>query len=387
MIERLITSDIVKLARSFPVVCIIGPRQSGKTTLVKSLNDRLRKKSLYLDLELNSDMIKLSDPELFLKGNQDDCIIIDEVQRMPGLFPLIRALVDQNRKAGRFMLLGSADPKLIQFTSESLAGRIAYKELSPFNLLEVKDKLKYKQHWMRGGFPLSTLAKNNNLSIEWLDNFISTYLEKDLAMLGLSVSPVLMRKFWTMIANSQGSILNMSNYSKSLGISVPSISRYLDFLEGAFIIHRLYPYSSNIKKRLVKQPKVYIRDSGILHRLLEIKSFSSLEGNVIIGNSWEGYVIEQIKQTAGNDLQLYFYRTHDGTETDLVLTRAGKPVCSIEIKYTSSPSLTKGNTIAINDLKTKNNFVLTPESDDYIMRKDVRVCSLEVFLGKYLKKL
>jgi hypothetical protein len=386
-IQRYIKDSVINSIQTFPVICIIGPRQSGKTTLIKNIIKDIKKKVTYLDLELYSDIVKLKDPEIFLQHRNDECVIIDEVQRKAELFPLIRALVDQKRVPGRFIILGSADPALMKYSSESLAGRIIYKQLQPFNLIEISEKSDIVKHWIRGGFPQSILSKNDNLSALWLDSFISTYIERDLPALGLDTSPSLMRRLWEMLAHFHGGILNMTSFANALDISVPTVSKYLNFLEGAFIINRLYPYYANIGKRLVKSPKIYLRDSGILHRLLNISSYNELQGYVQIGNSWEGYAIEQIKQLIGSNITLNFYRTQDASEVDLVLSQGINPVSCIEIKYSSAPYLTKGNSIAINDLNTENNFIITPHSDDYPVNKNVTVCNLKTFLKKYLPKI
>ncbi|NOZ62195.1 MAG: ATP-binding protein [Calditrichaeota bacterium] len=386
-VERAITSQLLKLINNFPAVGIVGPRQVGKTTLAKHLMNQIDRECIYLDLELEEDQSKLYEPQLYLEQHVDKCVVLDEIQQMPHLFPVLRGLIDKKRVPGRFIILGSASPDLLKQSSESLAGRIVYQVLNPFNLTEVAADFDMNSHWFKGGFPESFLLADEELHRIWIRNFIRTYIERDLPMLGLSVTPILMRRLWSMLAHFHGGIWNASNFARALGVTIPTINRYVEFLESAFIIHRLQPYYTNIKKRLVKSPKIYIRDSGILHHLVGIISFEDLQGNVIIGNSWEGYVIEQIKQIVPGEIDLYYYRTHNGTESDLILTRGNKVIACIEIKYTTAPRLSKGFLIAINDLKSKTNFIITPKSETYQIHENVTVCSLLEFLSKHIINL
>lgn len=384
MIKRLAEDYVLADIRQFPVVGIIGPRQVGKTTLSKSLMTKLDKNAVYLDLELQEDITKLENAEIYLKAHQDDCIILDEIQNMPELFPVLRGMTDKYRVPGRFIILCSASPRLIRKSSESLAGRIAYTQLSPLNIQEVAKHTELKKHWFSGGFPDSVLALDNLSSKNWLRNFIQSYTERDLPLLGMPASPMVIRRFLTMLANYQGGLWNASNFAKSMGLSYQTLNRYLDFLEEAFLVSRLQPFSFNIKKRLVKSPKVYIRDSGVLHYLASISDFEQLQGNVLVGNSWEGYVIEQIRQIAPQEIDLYFYRTHNGAECNLVLVRGLQPVSAIEIKYTSAPKISKGFNIAIEDLGTMDNYIITPYSDSYQKSEKIKVCSLTDYLGRFL---
>ena len=385
MIERQIIPELLDSMSYFPVLGLVGPRQVGKTTLAKYVSDKVGKESVYIDLENPRDIAKLSDPNLFFELNEDKCVILDEIQRQPELFVILRSMVDRNRIPGRFLILGSASPELIRDSSESLAGRIAYEELAPFNLMEIISTGDLIHHWISGGFPNAYLAPNKRLQKKWLQNFIKTYIERDLPMLGLKIDTTIIRKLWTMTAHLQGNLLNLEALGKSLALTAPTIKRYLSFLEEAFLIRQLHPFSINIKKRLVKSPKIYVRDSGILHHLLGIDDFESLTSNPIIGHSWEGYVIEQIYQLVRQDYDLFFYRTTQGAECDLVLVKSGIPHYGIEIKYTSAPKLTKGNRIAFEDLKTKKNFVITPNSDDFLITENIRACSIQTFLDKYLE--
>lgn len=365
----------------------MGPRQVGKTTLSMYLRQSLNKETLYLDLENPEDQAKLTDPVLYMERNANKCIILDEIQRRSDLFPVLRSMVDKHRVNARFIILGSASPDLMRDSSESLAGRIAYEELTPLLFNEIDKHYELEHHWLAGGFPDAFLSPNQSLRRKWFSNFILTYLERDLPLLGLKVSGNTLRRLWTMLAHIHGNVLNMNSLGRSLELSSTTIKKYLDFLENAFLIRQLYPYAINVKKRLVKSPKIYIRDSGILHHLLSIHEFDNLESNPIIGHSWEGYVIEQISSNLEPGTDCYFFRTHEGTECDLVLVKGGKTVAAIEIKYTSSPKITRGLTQAFKDLNADNNFILTPRTEDYLLKRSIRVCNLGDFLSKYLNQL
>jgi len=374
------------LVEHFPCVGLIGPRQSGKTTLVKRNSNKITKQTLYLDLELSEDFHKLNDAQVFLQQHQDKCVIIDEIQRKPDLFPLLRALIDQKRESGRFILLGSASPDLIRDSSESLAGRIAYLELHPFILPEIK--FDTEKLWFRGGFPDSYLENKPNIRYRWMDNFIRTYLEKDLPQLGFGGHSAIAERLWIMLAHEHGNLINYSELSKSLEISMPTVKSYMDFLEQAFLIRQLKPYTHNIKKRMVKSPKVYIRDSGILHHLLGLKSHDDLYANIKMGNSWEGFVIEQISALLPLNRKMYFYRTHVGSELDLVIEKGGKPHVGIEIKYGSDISPSKGNIYAANYLKTNENFIIIISKDEeYLLSNGFKVVGIRKFLTNILPSL
>jgi len=383
MIRRNKEKEILKLLSFFPAVGIIGPRQVGKTTLAKIIIQKTDNESVYLDLENPRDIAKLDDPVLYFEDNQNRCVILDEIQNMPRLFPVLRAMIDANRIPGRFILLGSASPDLIRDSSESLAGRIAYTELSTFNLTEIEantlDRL-----WLQGGFPDTYLAIDTEIVSVWYLNYIKTYVERDLPGLGLAVDKNLLIKLLQMLSHVHGSILNYNNLSKSLGVSSNTIKKYINFFENAFLVRLLVPFSINLKKRLVKAPKVYIRDSGILHYLHNINDKEDLYGNPIIGNSWEGFVIEQIIQQLPAKYDCFYYRTHDGSECDLVITKSQKPLMAIEIKFTAAPKNTRGTTLAFEDLGAEQNFIITPNSDDFLIKGDVRVCNIYDFLTRYL---
>jgi predicted AAA+ superfamily ATPase len=259
--------------------------------------------------------------------------------------------------------------------------------LHPFDLTEVPATVSQYDLWFRGGFPEMLFARSNSLAIRWMENFISTYLNRDLLQLGLNASPKLIRNLWVMMAHLNGQLLNSTSIANSIGVTSPTIIRYINFLEEAFLLYTLHPFSWNIKKRIVKSPKVYLSDTGILHHLLNINNFDDLPGNPIIGSSWESFVINQIASIKSNQINLYFYRTHHKAEVDLVFTRGLKVVATAEIKYSNSPQLTKGNFQAIDDLKAQVNFVITPSSDDYLMKEHIRVCSLKTFIFNYLPAL
>ena len=387
MFDRFITKHILEDLEFFPIVGIVGSRQVGKTTLAKFIQKKLPFDSLYLDLELNSDQRRLIDSETFLKFHQDKCIIIDEVQRMPELFPLLRALVDQDRRAGRFILLGSASPEMLSKSSETLAGRISYSELTPLSWLEVLSSFSREEHWLKGGFPESLLSKKNIHRKKWLQHFIETFIYRDLQELNHIVTPKLIENLLGMITSINGNVLNVSNLSRSLGVTQPTISRYLDLLEGGFIITRLQPYFANVSKRIIKAPKIYIRDSGILHNLANIDSYEQLLGHTIVGGSFEGYVIEQIKRSVTSDWKFYFYRTQKGAEADLVLvTPSGKKIC-IEIKLSNSPTMSRGFYQTIEDIQPDYSFVIIPDGEDYPKSHNIVVCNIKSFLTNKLSMI
>lgn len=385
MITRSAERDILELVKYFPCVAIIGPRQVGKTTLAKIIRQKLEKPSVYLDLETISDYAKLSDAETYLGEHENKTVIIDEVQRLPGLFPLFRALIDAKREPARFILLGSASPDLIRDSSESLAGRIAYHELTPFILEEIIKEHTIRDLWLSGGFPDAFLHKAPWQV--WMNNFVKTYLERDLPNLGFSAEPIKAERMWIMLAHNHGNLINYSDISRSLELSSVTVKKYIDFLEKAFLVRQIRPYTLNIKKRLVKSPKIYVRDSGVLHYLLGIESFEDLHSNPKMGSSWEGFVIDQIFAKLKVGRRLSFYRTHDGSEIDLVIEKGGKPYAAIEIKYGSDVRPSKGNLLAIQSLGTIHNFIVTAGSDEYSLSNGFRVCSLQAFLQNYLPGL
>ena len=376
MFRRKLTDTITGCLALFPAVAVLGPRQVGKTTLVKTLLGVCSTEVLYLDLEYSADQRRLQEPDLFFQANQDKLIVLDEIQRMPTLFPLLRSMIDQHRIPGRFVLLGSASPDLLKNSSETLAGRIIYLELPPLLLVEVEPTYTYQQHWLKGGFPDALQAPDQTAWHFWMESFIQTYVQRDLPDIGLRAQPATIRRLLTMLVNLHGGPLNYSHLARSLDLSVPTVQQYVDFLENAYLIRRLAPYFVNIGKRLVKAPKVFIRDSGLVHALADIGDYYALTGSPLLGASWEGYVVQQIIARLPMGVTSYYYRTQNGAEMDLILVKAGKPVVSIEIRYSNAPSLTRGNGQSIDDLQTVINLVVTPEAEGYWLRKDVKVCSI-----------
>ncbi|MEK7847094.1 MAG: ATP-binding protein [Nitrospinota bacterium] len=371
MIKRNIQEAIERSLKKYPVVSMLGSRQVGKTTLANIIKDEIRKRVIYLDLELPSDLNKLQEPELYLgQFSSDTLVIIDEIQRMPSLFPLIRALVDKKRIQGQFLILGSASPELIRHSSESLAGRIIYHELTPFVLHEIGYEHILKL-WLRGGYPVSYLSENDDDSFSWRESFIKTYLERDIPQFGIHIPAVQLRRFWTMLAHSHGQLWNASQIANSMGISAPTVRNYLDILGDTFIVRQLQSYYLNIKKRLRKSPKVYIRDSGLLHTLLRVGSIENLQGHPSVGRSWEGFVIEQILGIIPEGWQAFFYRTGAGAEIDLLLINGKNEPIAIEIKYSASPTTSRGFWNAFNDLSCKKGFIVYPGEESYPLGKNV----------------
>ena len=390
MIKRTEITELSKLLKTNPAVALLGARQIGKTTLAKLYASGSKKPTLYLDLELESHFNRLqNDAESYLLKNKDKLIIIDEVQRMPKLFALMRALIDIDRKPARFLLLGSSSPHLIKGVSESLAGRIAYLDLGGINLPEAqKSKIKQDSLWFKGGFPVALTLRQNSAVQNWYTNLIKSYTEKDMKELfGVEFSSVTIRNFWSMLAHNNGQLWNKENYAKSLGVTAPTVGRYLEYMEGAFLVTRLQPWFTNSKKRLVKSPKIYIRDTGILHTLIRAVDMDDLFGHPSVGTSWEGFVIEQIRQLKPAHLDMYFYRTHQGTEADLVLVKGIRPVACIEIKLSGAPQVNKGFLQSITDLKTKKNYLIMPTGDSYHTKEEINICNLSDFLNIHLKQL
>jgi predicted AAA+ superfamily ATPase len=359
LISRLALAELTTRLAQFPAVALLGPRQVGKTTLALQLAQQ--RPSVYLDLQAPADQARLSDPVLYLSSQADKLVVLDEVQRLPELFGSLRGLIDTGRRvgrsAGRFLLLGSASVELIRQSSESLAGRISFLELGGLNLLEVPPERR-ETLWIRGGFPDSFLADHNQASSLWREAFVRTYLERDIPQLGPRIPAETLRRFWTMLAHEQGGLLNAAALGRSLGVSGKTIASYLDLLVDLLLVRRLQPLHANVGKRLVKAPKVYVRDSGLVHTLLGLDTREAVLGHPVAGASWEGFVVETLLQCAPGRAQAWFYRTAAGAEMDLVLDLPAGQRWAIEIKRSSAPRLNKGFHQARADLQPQRCFVV-----------------------------
>lgn len=372
MIQRSLLPRLRESLDSFPVVGLLGARQVGKTTLARILVHELGDKALLLDLERPSDLARMADPEFFLGRHQEHLVVLDEVQRTPELFAVLRALVDEHRRPGRFLVLGSASPDLVQQASESLAGRIRYLELGPLSLAEV-GAARAHSLWLRGGFPDSFLARRSAASMEWRDSFIRTFLERDIPALGLRLPAAQLRRFWLMVAHRHGQLWNASELASGLDLSAPTTKRYLDLLEDTFMVRQLQPLHANLGKRLVKRPKVYLRDTGLLHALLGIESMDDLLGHPVAGASWEGFVLEQVLDAVPSTWKPSFYRTSGGAELDLVLERPRrKRPLGIEIKLSSAPVPSKGFWNALADLDAEG-IIIANVKEAYPLNAQVQV--------------
>jgi hypothetical protein len=383
-LERNTTASIRQSIENFPVTALIGPRQCGKSTLVKHMLQQLSHPYILLDLERPSDLQKLDNAEWFFTSQKDKIICIDEVQRKPDLFPLIRSLVDDWNRPACFVLLGSASRDLLRQSSESLAGRIVYKNLSPFLWNEVSALFSLEDFMLRGGFPRGLLAKNDALSFEWRLSFISTFLERDLLQ-WLNFTPVTMQRLWRMLAHLNGQTVNYSMLGKALGVSNQTIRNYIDLLKGTFMLEVLEPYVANAGKRLVKAPKIYISDSGIAAALLNLSTFEELSGSPAIGAIWEQMVLQQIKGSFP-DAECFFYRTAGGAEIDFLIRLKAK-LFAVECKAGYSPALSKGNHQSIADTKPDHCFVVFPGPSGWSMQKGIDVVSLSELTGEILKHL
>jgi predicted AAA+ superfamily ATPase len=367
-----------RLLKRYRVVGIVGARQVGKTTLARTFVSRHKTPSAVFDLEAPEDLARLQDPMLALKRLKG-LVVIDEIQRLPGLFETIRVLADRPRSATRFLVLGSASPGLLRQGAETLAGRIAYHELGGLALDETGNE-NHRKLWLRGGFPRSYTARSHAESAEWRSGFIRTFLERDLPQLGISVSAATLRRFWQMLAHYHGQLWNSSEFARSFGVADTTVRNYLDLLTSAFVVRQLPPWHENISKRQVKAPKVYITDSGLLHSLLNLTTFEDLEGHPKVGASWEGFVLNQITRHLGvKDNEAYFWATHGGAELDLLVVR-GRQRLGFEAKLTSSPLVTRSMLTALEDLNLEHIHVIHAGEDTYQMDDRIRAVALRSLL-------
>lgn len=379
MMQRRILAAVESALQRQAAVALLGPRQVGKTTLALSIAERTP--SLYLDLESNADRAKLSDPELFLERHEDRLVILDEVHRVPELFQPLRGLIDKGRRkghrTGRFLILGSASVDLLRQSGESLAGRIAYVEMAPLDVLETgENPAALMDLWLRGGFPDSYLAEDDRQSYALRRDFIRTYLERDVPMFGPRIPAETLERLWTMLAHGQGTLLNASRLAAGLAISAQSVTRYIDLLVDLLLVRRLRPFHANLGKRLVKSPKVYVRDSGLVHALLGIADYDALAGHPVVGASWEGFVIENLLAAVPAGTHASFYRTAAGAEIDLLLELPDGKRWAVEIKSGLSPRLEKGFHFARQDLNPAKSFVVYSGDDRYPLDEDVEAIGL-----------
>jgi len=379
MLGRQITEKLQATIAQVPAVALLGARQVGKTTLAKAIAKDIE--SIYLDLEATEDLLKLSDPTSYLSAHANKLVILDEIQRSPELFPVLRGLIDksreQGRRAGQFLLLGSASNPLMRQSSESLAGRISYIEMSGLNLTEIDRNQQDRQTlWLRGGFPDSYLAADDDVAMDWLENLIRTYLERDIPQMGFRVPAARMRRLWTMLAHLQGETINYSKLATNLEVDAKTVSHYIEILTDLLLVRRLEPWHANVKKRLVKSPRYYVRDSGILHRLLGINSYDTLLSNPVLGKSWEGFAVENILSVLPSHAESYFYRTAAGAEVDLVIKMPSSEIWAIEIKHGIAPKIGKHYSQTCDDVGATHKFILYGGDDVFAVGNDVKIISL-----------
>lgn len=381
MIPRRIATRLGQSLDQFPIVALLGSRQVGKSTLARVIAQE--RESVFLDLERPADVAKLRDAEMFLNSVADKLVIIDEVQRAPELFPQLRVLVDSQRRPGRFLLLGSASPDLRRQSAESLAGRIEYHELTPFTLDEIGATPENQQRlWLRGGYPGSYLASSDQASARWREAYIRTFLERDIPQLAMRLPAEHLRRFWTMLAHLHGQLWNSSQLARNLGISPPTARHYLDVLSDTFMVRILPPHHTNLGKRLIKSPKVYLKDSGLLHSLLGIIRLEDLLAHPAVGASWEGFAIEHLIGHAAEGSRASFYRTSSGAELDLLIER-GSQMDAWEVKFGLAPRITRGYHEALRDLGLSFGKVLYSGTDGYVIASDARATSLAEAIAKF----
>lgn len=377
MIERSATSAVLQSLREAPAVCLLGPRQVGKTTLALGVAQQLG--GLYLDLESDSDRAKLADPEAYLALHLDKLVVLDEVHRQPNLFQPLRGLIDRARREGRgpgrYLLLGSAALDLLRQSGESLAGRLHFVELTPFHAAE-RTGTAVDTLWVRGGFPPSLLAGDDLASVRWRRNFIRTYLEREIPQFGPRVAAETLGRFWTMLAHRQGAPLNTAELGRSLGADTKTVTRYVDLLADLLLLRRLPPWHANVGKRLVKSPRVYLRDSGIVHTLLGIGTHEELLAHPVAGASWEGFVIESLQAAVPEGTQASYYRTSGGAEIDLLLRLPGGELWAVEVKRSTAPVPSRGFHEASTDLRPQRRVVVYPGSERFPLRDGVEAVPL-----------
>ena len=388
MIARFIYPQIEDALRRQAAVALIGPRQVGKTTLALQIGKE--KSAVYLDLEDSNDRAKLANPVLFLEAHENKLVILDEIHRIPGLFQTLRGVIDKGRRRkkgkGRFLILGSASIDLLRQSEETLAGRIAYINMTPVTVWEIENTLSNREKiWLRGGFPDSYLAETDLDSFALRKDFIRTYLERDVPMFGPRIPAETLERLWTMLAHHQSGLLNASNLARSLAVSTQSVNRYIDLLVDLLLVRRLRPYHVNISKRLVKSPKVYIRDSGLVHALLNIENLNQLSGHPIVGASWEGFVLETLLAALPWRAQSFFYRTAVGAEIDLVIEHADNTLWAIEIKRSLVAKITRGFHNAREDIQPARSFVVHAGDDRYPLAKDIEAISLYAMVQELTK--
>ena len=381
MIHRQFESIVRQKLLQTPAVVLLGPRQVGKTTLARALAKDWPGGAMYLDLERPADRFRLEDADTYLRAQQGKLVILDEIHRAPGVFEVLRGIIDDNRQAGirsgQFLLLGSAALDLMRQSSETLAGRVAYIDMAPFSIVEATGvDIADQALWLRGGFPDSLLAADDAQSLNWRRDFIRSYLERDVPMFAPRLPAETIGRLWTMLAHNQGSVLNQARIASALGVANPTIDRYVDLLVDLQLVRRLCPWSGNLGKRLVRSPKVYVRDSGLLHGLLELETLDALLGHPVCGLSYEGYCIDNIIQAAGTHYVPYFYRTQVGAEIDLVLEKGGRPEIAIEVKRSMAPSPEKGFAIACNDLQITQRYVVYPGLERIPLRHGAQAIGL-----------
>ena len=387
MIHRELASVLrQRLSQAVPAVVLLGPRQVGKTTLARQIAADWPQGAVYLDLELPSDRRRLDDAEAYLRAQAPRLVVIDEIHRAPELFAVLRGLIDERRAAGQrfghFLLLGSAALDLMRQSSESLAGRVAYLDMAPVGADEaIEASLSVDTLWQRGGFPDSLLAADDALSLSWRQDFIRSYLERDVPMFAPRMPAETLGRLWTMLAHQQGGLLNQTQLAGSLGVSAPTVARYVDLLGDLQLVRRLMPWSTNVGKRLVKSPKVYVRDSGLVHALLGLRSLDDLLGHPVAGPSWEGLVVDNLIRQLPAGSKPWFYRTHDGAEIDLLIERGGQPVVAIEVKRSTAPTPERGFGLACDDLGVTQRWVVYPGTERFPLRQGAQAVGLRELMA------